>query len=359
MSLGQRTNTLFFLALAATSLAACGSETGTTTDATTTSGSGGSTATGGTGGTAGSGGTGGGTTSTGGAGGTTATGGTTGSGGAPAECDMLAPGPLVPTVVVTVFNGSEDIAFDGKGHIAGKKQTEILLSDSTGQTTVAAGNVPTAYGLRYRPDGFIVVALPNDDKVIQVSPAGESSDLATGLNGPNGLYPDFDGNVWLTEIGGNKVSRINADKTVDVIVSGAKASGANGVVLDAGRQMLYYTNYGQGRIRRVDMSPGADPAPIDVIQIQNAALDGLVMDACGHIYVVDQGNSDLYRVKLDAAGAAVGAEELMASFPKNVANAQFGSGAGFDPKVLYVAGNPGTVYALAVGVAGAPVPTPP
>ena len=98
---------------------------------------------------------------------------------------------------------------------------------------------------------------------------------------------------------------------------------------------------------------------MEVITIQNAKLDGLVMDACGNLYVVDQGASDIYRVKLDAAGAAMGNAELMASFPKNVANAQFGSGDGFDPMTLYVAGNPGTVYSIAVGVPGAPVPTPP
>ncbi len=369
VSLGQRRNTLLLLALAATSLAACGGDdTGTTTDTTTTSGSGGSTSTqstgGSGGGTAGSGGTttgsGGSTTGTGGStGGTTGSGGSTGTGGAPAACDMLAPGPLDPVVAFAAFNGSEDIAFDGKGHIAGKKGTDVLLADSTGQTTVAASNVPTAYGLRYRPDGFLVVALPNASKVIQISPAGESTDIATGLGGPNGLYPDFDGNVWMTEIGGNKVSRINPDNSVDVIVSGAKASGANGVVLDASRQMLYYTNYGQGRVRRVPMAAGADPTPIDVIQIQNASLDGMVMDACGHLYVMDQGNSKMFRVKLDLEGNAAGGEELMATFPKNVANAQFGSGPGFDPNTLYVAGNPGTVYALAVGVPGAPVPTPP
>jgi sugar lactone lactonase YvrE len=93
--------------------------------------------------------------------------------------------------------------------------------------------------------------------------------------------------------------------------------------------------------------------------IADSKLDGLVMDACGHLYVVDQGDSELYRVKLDAAGAAAGPEELLATFPQNVANAQFGSGPGFDSKTLYAAGNPGAVYAVPVGVAGAPVPTPP
>jgi sugar lactone lactonase YvrE len=365
MSFIQRPLSLVLLALAATSLAACGGggETGST-GTPTSSGSGGSGAstqstgdTGGTGGTAGMGGTGG--TSTGGTGGTTSTGGTGGTGGMPAACDTLKPGPIDPVEVMNVFNGSEDLAFDGKGHITGKDGNDVLLADPNGQTTLFATKVPTAYGLRYRKDGSLVVALPNDDKVVQVSAAGVVTDVALNLNGPNGLYPDFDGNVWMTEIGAGRVSRINPDNTVDILVSGPDAAGANGVVLDAARKILYYTNYGQGRVRSIDMSPGGDPTPLEVIQIQGAKLDGLVMDGCGHLYAMDQGGSQLYRIKLDPAGAAAGPEELMATFPKNVANAQFGSGPGFDPSTLYAAGNPGRVYSLAVGVPGAPVPTPP
>jgi sugar lactone lactonase YvrE len=337
-----------------------GGSGGTSNTTEPTGGTGG--ATGGTGGAAG--GTGGATGGTGGAAGGTGgatggTGGATGGAGGAVACDMLPDGPLTPTTVIDVFNGSEDIAFDGKGHIAGKDGQQILLADAAGMTTMVAMNVPQAYGLRYRPDGFLVVALPNDDKVIEVSPAGQIADVVTNLNGPNGLYPDFDGNVWMTEIGAGRVSRINPDKTVDVIVSGPQAAGANGVVLDPNRNMLFYTNYGQGRIRSVDLSAAGGFTGVEVVQIQGASLDGLVMDACGHLYVVDQGNSDIYRVKLDAQGAAMGPAEMMASFQSNVANAQFGSGAGFDPNMLYAGGNPGTVYAIAVGVPGAPVPTPP
>jgi hypothetical protein len=50
--------------------------------------------------------------------------------------------------------------------------------------------------------------------------------------------------------------------------------------------------------------------------------------------------------------------ELLADFPKNVANAQFGAGAGFDASTLYAAGTPGSVYAVPLGVPGAPVPMP-
>ena len=344
----------FLVVIAAASGAlgsACGGDETSTTSASTGSSA---TGTGGSGGDGGSGGQGGGA---GGAGG--GMGGAGGAGGGSAECDNIPAGPFDPKLVLDVFDGSEDLAFDGKGKIAAKMKQSIVLADAAGTTTPLAMNVPQAYGLRYRPDGALVVALPNDGKVVQVSPEGMVTDLATNLIGPNGLYPDFDGNVWVTEIGVNRVSRINPNGSVDVIVTGQDAAQANGVVLDAARKILFFTNYGQGRIRRVNMSPGGDPTPKEVIVIPDSKLDGLVMDACGHLYVVDQGDSELFRVKLDAAGAAVGQEELLATFPQNVANAQFGSGAGFDPKTLYLAGNPGEVYSVPVGVPGAPVPTPP
>jgi sugar lactone lactonase YvrE len=280
-------------------------------------------------------------------------------GGGSADCDNIPAGPFDPQLFIDVFDGSEDIAFDGKGNIAGKDKQSIALADAMGVKTPLAMNVPQAYGLRYRADGSLVVALPNDGKVVQVSPQGVVTDLVTGLIGPNGLYPDFNGNVWLTEIGVNRVSRINPNGSVNVIVSGQDAAQANGVVWDPTRFTLFFTNYGQGRIRSVNMTPDADPAPKEVIVIPDSKLDGLVMDACGHLYVVDQGDAELFRIKLDAAGAAVGAEELLAKFPQNVANAQFGSGPGFDTKTIYAAGNPGAVYAVPVGVPGAPVPTPP
>ncbi|MBK8251588.1 MAG: gluconolactonase [Polyangiaceae bacterium] len=310
----------------------------------TTGGSGGST--GGTGGTNTGGSTGGSTTSSG------------GTGGSPLDCQNLPIGPLTPQLVTAVFNGSEDIAFDGKGHIAGKQGAAVILVDSAGQTTQLANNVPDAYGLRYLPNGLLIAALPSNGKLVEISPAGAVADYAGGLATPNGVYPDFDGNVWVTEFGGNKVTRINPDKTETPIISGAEASSANGIVLDKTRNLLFYTNYGQGRIRKVDLG-AANFTGVEVIQIPNAKLDGLVMDACGHLYVVDQGGSDLYRVQLDPAGNAMGTEELLASFPKNVANAQFGSGSGFDNQTLYVAGVPGSVYSINVGVPGAPVPTVP
>lgn len=273
------------------------------------------------------------------------------------NCDALRAGPFTPQSVGRPFQGSEDLAFDGKGNIAGKKGNSLILVGPEGTTTVAQLPGQT-YGLRYRSNGDLVAAIPGSGKLVTVSPTGVVTDLLTGLGGPNGVYVDFDSNVWVTEFQGSKVSRLSPDGTRTVFASGpTTAQAANGVVLDAAKKILFYSEYQKGKVNRIASdAPGS--APVTVATIQGAALDGMVLDACGNVYAVDQGSSRIFRVRIDANGNAAAAPELLATFPTNVANAQFGAGPGFDPKKLYVTGNPGTIYTLDLGVGGSPVPQP-
>jgi len=273
-----------------------------------------------------------------------------GTAGGPA-CAGLVPGPIAPVEVTDLFNGSEDFAFDGAGNIVGKDGGDIISIDAADVTTVIAPLTGQSYGLRYGSSGSLFVAQPMQGKIVEVS-GGVVTDFITGLAGPNGVYADFDGNLWVTEFGGGKVIKVDSTGAETTIVDGQNSP--NGVVLDVARDLLFYTSYSNGRVFHVD--PAGATEPVEVADI-NGSLDGLVLDACGNVYVVDQENSDLYRLNLDANAALVGEPELIASLPQNVANAQFGSGAGWNTTSLYVTGNPGVVYELAVGVAGAPVPT--
>src|SRR5262249_48396917 len=153
-----------------------------------------------------------------------------------------------PQLIGQPFSGSEDFAFDGKGHIVGKRGNAVVLVDGQGSTSLAQlpGQV---YGLRYAPNGNLIAALPGPGKLVTVTPSGEVSELAAGLGQPNGVYVDFDGNIWVTEFSGNKVERFAPDGTKTVIVSGtANAQAANGIALDASKHLLFYTEYSKGRI---------------------------------------------------------------------------------------------------------------
>lgn len=279
-------------------------------------------------------------------------------GGVP-QCANLAAGPVAPQLVGQLFQGSEDFAFDGKGHIVGKRGSSLVsLTAAAGATPTTLAQLPgQTYGVRYLPNGNLAAAIPGAGKVVLVKPDGQVADLATGLSSPNGVYADADSNVWVTEFGGSRVIRIAPDGTKTVVVSGANAQSANGVLVDSARKLLFYTEYSKGKIHRLDLAAEA-AQPVLVASVPGAALDGMVLDACGNVYAVDQKNSRLYRVRTDAQGAATAAAELVASFPTNVANALFGVGEGFDATKLYVTGNPGSVYTVDLGVGGAPVPLP-
>ena len=252
--------------------------------------------------------------------------------------------------MVDVFAGSEDFAFDGLGHIVGKANGSIIVADAGGQTTTLATNIATAYGMRFFSNGALAVALPSLGKVIQVTPSGDVTDIASGMANVNGVHVDSQDTLWVTQLSQNSVvAKIPFGGTKQVILSGNDASGANGIYLDEERGQLFYTDYGNGKLRRTDPN---NVSVVDIITIAGAKLDGLAMDACGNIYAVDQGSSRIFRVQLDADGNATGPAEMLAQFPKNVANANFGYGDGFDATKLYVAGNPGTVYSIAVGVPG-------
>jgi hypothetical protein len=282
----------------------------------------------------------------------------TGTTGEAIDCAAIPAGPFAPTLYLSGFKGSEDLAFDGQGGLVLKRDGEIVIVRADQSETVLAQGLAQAYGTRYLADGRLLVALPNSGEVLAYDAMGQAAAFLDGLKSPNGLYPDLAGDVWISEFGGSKVLRVGADLTVTTIVSGADAGTANGVVYDPQRQLLFYTKYQAGQIQRVAIDGQGEPgAPALVAAVGGAALDGLSLDACGNVYAVDQKNSRLYRVILDGEGAAIGEPALLADFPSNVANAQFGVGDGFDAQTLYVAGNPGDVYTVAVAVPGAAIVT--
>jgi sugar lactone lactonase YvrE len=282
-----------------------------------------------------------------------------GTTGSELDCTAVSAGPWQPALFIKGFDGSEDLAFDGLGGLALKRDGGVVVVAADMAEAALTPNIPQAYGTRFLADGRLLVALPQGGKVIAVDAMGEISDFVTQVQGPNGIYPDLEGDVWITEFGGDRVIRVAPDLSKTTIAMGGDASAANGIVYDPDRRLLFYTAYQAGEVRRVAFDDmGAPDVPELVVELPGTAPDGLTLDACGNLYVVDQGGSALYRVLLDADGAALAVPDApMTTFPTNVANAQFGAGPGFDPHTLYLSGNPGDVYTLQVEFPGAPIVT--
>jgi sugar lactone lactonase YvrE len=187
-----------------------------------------------------------------------------------------------------------------------------------------------------------------------------------GLEGPNALAPDHAGNLWISESRAGRVRLVSPAGAVVDVVPGGGAPGANGLVYDRHRRLLFLaTGLGEGDlvIQRVAFdAAGRAQAPAILWRRTPGNADGLAMDACGHLYVVDNSTGEgdetrrVWRVRLDAAGARAGEPEVLAEVDKSATSAAFGVGPGFDATRLYVTGFDGTVVGVPVGVPGARVP---
>jgi len=276
------------------------------------------------------------------------------------DCVTIMPGPFTPELVGGGYDGSEDLGFDGAGGLALKRDDAVVIVTSDLQETQLTNGLPQVFGTRFTTSGDLLVALPQSGDLLAIAGDGTSSDLAGGLDSPNGLYVDTTGRVWLTEFGANRVVRFDANFVPTTVYEGPMASTANGVVLDEERGLLFFTNYGAGRLLKLEVDDLGEAIgePVEVLAVPGAALDGLTLDACGNVYAVDQGNGRLFRGILDGEAELVGQPELLAEFDSGVANAQFGQGPGWDPESLYLSGNPGDLWRVAVGVEGAPIGLP-
>ena len=142
------------------------------------------------------------------------------------DCDALAPGPLAVEEVFppgAPFNGSEDIAFDGQGNVAGKSGGNVVLVAAGGSMVDGWPDPGPAWGMRFTAAGELLAAKYQIGEIHVVNDGGAV--LVNGLAAVNGLFPDFDGNLWFTD--GGAVRRRNADGSIDPIVTGNDGNSAN------------------------------------------------------------------------------------------------------------------------------------
>lgn len=289
-------------------------------------------------------------------------------------CDDLPMGPFV--VEEFMFTGTpldgnaEDLTFSSIGSIIVRNGDDLVQISPAGVVTtiVTEAPLPDTLGLRWTPAGTIVTAALAPGQILEITPAGVITQRLGGLGIPNAVYPALDGNIFFTDFTGALAAWL--DPTGDVTELGAggdEAPQANGIIYDPDRDFVYYVAYGPGVVYRVDVSnldnPGVPESIATIVSEgggDQVGLDGVAMDACGNLYIVDQNQGDpgsLYRIFLDAAGDVVGAPQLMVeAFPDGVANPVFAQGPGweaFDTSVFAI-GLPGRIFMVDVGVAGAP-----
>lgn len=141
--------------------------------------------------------------------------------------------------------------------------------------------------------------------VYKVTPNGETSIFASGLNGASGNTFGSDGNFYQSNIAGGSVSTITLTGQVSNFVSGM--SSPVGIVFDK-EENLFVANCGDNTVKKVDTNNQVTTfASGTIFNCPN----GITIDDDGNLYVANFSNSNV--VKIDPQGNS----SVLASFSGN------------------------------------------
>jgi uncharacterized protein (TIGR03437 family) len=243
-----------------------------------------------------------------------------------------------PAGTITTFagGGSSSQGLVGDGGPA----TSAVLRAPAGLATDAAGNLYIADSGNSRirkvtPSGTITtVAGPGLSGVLGDGGLG----INATLRGPTGVAVDGNGNLFIADLGNNRIRKVSVDGTIATIAGGAvaidigdggKAVNAvlrnpSSVAVDAGGN-VYISDYGHSRIRKVSPAglittfagSGSNayygdggPAGGSAISCPNTFLfmpqEGLAVDNSGNLYIADTGNGRLRMVSPDGTINTIG-----------------------------------------------------
>lgn len=275
------------------------------------------------------------------------------------DCANIPSGPFTMTKLSGPI-ASEDLAFDPVGNVVAGNDKAIFKSPYNGQPKVFVPNLKFRAGMRYLPNGHLVICDNFKGQLVRLDENGVKYPIMTGLSYPNGLTVDMKGWVYFTEHDANIVWRVHPF-TGDATVLTTKISNPNGLAFSPDYKTLYIDGFnGNSTIYSMSISPDGIPGKlVSWAKVGTGWHDGMGVDICGNVYVADYNQTVIYRISPDGKDKKLiidGTSFSGAYLP----NLQWGSGVGgWDKESIFLPdGWKKGVFEVKIGVPGAPVPYP-
>lgn len=255
----------------------------------------------------------------------------------PYDCSAIPAGPF-QLKKLTGPMASEDLAFDAAGNIVGSNDKAIFKSPYGGSPQVFVPSINFRAGLRYLPDGHLVVCNDKKGELTRIDPNGVQYKILGGLAYPNGVTVDMNGLVYFSEHDGNKVWRVHPYTSEKLLLTN-QIKNPNGLIFSPDYKTLYIDGFsGVGTIYKIEFDDNGNPGPLQnfATKVGTGWLDGLGVDVCGNVYVCDYGQTVVYRISPDGQSKVkvIDGSKISGTYLPNM---QWGSGlGGWDPMKLYL-----------------------
>jgi hypothetical protein len=274
--------------------------------------------------------------------------------------DLADAGPVGPCGTarpsLTGITGTEGlvIARDGTIYFSRSRAVGRLVPGGTVEPSfVSISGEDTIWGLALdAANETLYVAIPGSGvRQIDLTAATPTAEpfVTAATQAPNGITVGPDGFVYYSDFGGGRVYRVDpADGSARTEVTTAVIRQANGVAFEPAGTLLV-ASYQDGTLTRLTLSAAGVETGRTTVTSDLGSPDGVVVAADGTIFVGDQGLArGVYRV----SGGTVTPVQTGLSAPASV---EFGAGA-LDCDDLYVAIGGGTLVRIDDVGPGAAVP---
>lgn len=274
------------------------------------------------------------------------------------DCDNLSALP-VSFSNLSGFSGSEDFAFDLQGNLVSTREGNMTRQPKSGSRTLLSPNVGETAGTRFLSNGDLVVAQVDRGELWRIRANGSTETILSGLAYPNGVEVDKDDVVYVSELDGGRIRRLDLSTgNATTIATGLEAP--NGISFSPDYQTLYVNSFGGGTVHKITVdAQGNWSQPVLLGQVpgggggggfpggKTGGLDGLTVDSCGNVYVTEYIQGVIWRFSPE------GVREEVVDLPSFwIPNMHWGSGiGGWDESILYVMDREeGRVFELDLGV---------
>ncbi|MEQ1500894.1 MAG: SMP-30/gluconolactonase/LRE family protein [Myxococcota bacterium] len=272
------------------------------------------------------------------------------------DCTSLPAGPYqVDTYPIVT---TEDFDFDALGSLVYSDYTNFIAVDSNGAQSVIAPGIEDTRGIQILSDGNIAAAYITQGRVGYTDRlTGASVTLVGGLSAPNAMDVGTGDVMYVSETGSNRrvISYDPATDETAVVADGFVYP--NGLALNQEQTILYVGDSGalqtggRGLYRIVKDEATGEWGDKELIVDPDGPYDGIEVDVCGNVYVVEFSNGKLQRFDPDTLEATLLVDlNDSAQFLWNAV--RWGSGRGIWARdVLYVTDRH-QVFGVHVGVPG-------
>ncbi len=267
----------------------------------------------------------------------------------PSSATALAVTDLVTTLVAEIPIGSGGMEVDSEGNIYaadfgpslnGGRGTVVYKITPEGNASVFADGLNGASGNALDSEGNLFQSNIAGNEISKIAPDGTVTRFSTqGLGGPVGIAIDAEDTLYVANCGGggaaSHIRKITKEGTSTQHASSTLFNCANGIAIDEASGNLYVANFGNGNI--LEVTPNGE---VSIFVNVPGGGNGHITMVDGVLYVVARVANQIYRLTLDgeltllagsgARGIVDGAAlEAAFSLPNDLA-------ASPDGKILYI-----------------------